>query len=332
MAKILERVRDVTWLIEGYMPQHGIIWLAAQWSSFKSFLALDIGWAIAQGREWHGNTVNQAQVLYVAGEGFSGLAKRLDGLTNAYGEAAGFKTTEMPFMLTNAQQCRRLVKGVHKEMGEIGLLIIDTKSANMEGSDSDAGTMNEFINNLRMLERELLCTVLVVDHVGHMEKGRARGASQQQGAADLAYLVTRDGESMQIAMSVEKPPKDFEPPLAMTFNAKITELGNDSSTLLLEHVNEHDLSVSNDSTIKFGKYQQLAFNTLTDLIAEAEARADNNKRVEANITVQCWTEAMQALDIHRQSAYKGRKYLLDNGMVERYGSCKQFVRCNHDLL
>ena len=77
-----------------------------------------------------------------------------------------------------------LIDALADEIQDIQLIVLDTKSANMTGSDSDPGLMNTWINNLRYLQRKFGCTVLVIDHVGHMETDRPRGVSQQMGVRE----------------------------------------------------------------------------------------------------------------------------------------------------
>lgn len=67
--KALQRVGETKWLIDGVIPAGSINWMVASPSSFKTFLALDMGTCIASGRPWHGRETDQALVLYIAGEG-----------------------------------------------------------------------------------------------------------------------------------------------------------------------------------------------------------------------------------------------------------------------
>jgi hypothetical protein len=65
----LQRVSETKWLIDGVIPAGSINWMVASPSSFKTFLALDMGACIASGRAWHGRETDQAVVIYIAGEG-----------------------------------------------------------------------------------------------------------------------------------------------------------------------------------------------------------------------------------------------------------------------
>lgn len=327
-SEVKARVKEVSWLIDGYLPQYGLVWLTAEWSSYKTFLALDMAWAIAQGRDWCGIPTTQGNVVYVAGEGFHGLSKRMQGLSDAYGPAEAFRTTEKPFMMTSPKRVERLVKGVQDEMGDISLLIVDTKSANMEGSDSDAKTVNELVNNLRDLELKLGCTILVIDHVGHGAKDRIRGASQQQGAADLAYLVEKDlADPMMIKMGVEKPPKDFEAPDAKWFKMRVVDVGDDESTLLVEEIKDHALSVTAETDDWFPTgYAKQALDCLIQLQDMAVTNAQAHPNVQANIDWRTWCDAMKDLEMPRNKRSDCRNRLLSEGYVVKYGSDRQFIR------
>src|SRR5947209_2819298 len=62
--------QPLPWLIEGLLPASSLAVLAGGSGVGKSFIALDIACSIASGIDWHGRSVMQGDVVYVAGEGF----------------------------------------------------------------------------------------------------------------------------------------------------------------------------------------------------------------------------------------------------------------------
>jgi len=237
----------LTWLIKNYLPTEGIAWLAGEWSSYKTFLMLDMAYHVAIGRDWCGNKVRQGKVLVINGEGAGGLAKRLKGLELRYGVELGENLLQVSInavMINERREMDQLMVDILALDYEIDFIIVDTKSANMAGSDSDAATMNNWINALRKLQITMNCMAAVVDHVGHDNKERMRGSSQQAGAADVAYLLKRpDAESDMVTLSVYKDPKDFKQPPELSFMPEVIELppswndedGDPVSTLTLRN-------------------------------------------------------------------------------------------------
>src|SRR6266849_2165500 len=67
--KDLEGLPSMDWLIDGLLPAKSFACLYGPPGSYKSFLALDIGLSIANGRPFVGLSTQQGDVAYIAGEG-----------------------------------------------------------------------------------------------------------------------------------------------------------------------------------------------------------------------------------------------------------------------
>jgi hypothetical protein len=75
---MLAEPRPTDWLLRGYLEAETLACLFGESGTMKSFLALDMGLCIASGLPWHGRDVPLAgPVVYVAGEGFRGLSRRI---------------------------------------------------------------------------------------------------------------------------------------------------------------------------------------------------------------------------------------------------------------
>ena len=55
------------------LPTEGVAVLYGKWKQFKSFVALDLGVAIARGEPWASRKTKKGIVVYIAGEGGHGL-------------------------------------------------------------------------------------------------------------------------------------------------------------------------------------------------------------------------------------------------------------------
>jgi RecA/RadA recombinase len=67
------------WLIKRVLPRQGVAAIYGKPGSFKSFVAADIAFCVALGRQWAGRRVAQASVVYIAAEGAAGFRKRKEG-------------------------------------------------------------------------------------------------------------------------------------------------------------------------------------------------------------------------------------------------------------
>ncbi|MBY0394692.1 MAG: AAA family ATPase, partial [Novosphingobium sp.] len=121
-----------TWLIEGLIPQHGLVLLYGRPGEHKTFIAVDGGLRVAYGLDWHGRTVKRVGVLYIAGEGRFGIGQRIKGWRKKHGLAgvdAPFKLLPMAVHMldpANVEKLKRTIDQVREEVDfEIGMVVID---------------------------------------------------------------------------------------------------------------------------------------------------------------------------------------------------------------
>ena len=199
-SQILAKLGPVDWQVENYFEADTTGILFGDPGCFKSFLALDIGLHCALGRDWHGNAVKQGSVIYVAGEGHGGFARRLAAFEKAHGtsiddklplyfseHAASLYTEESALMVTAS------IDALIASAGVPSLIIIDTLARNFgAGDENSTSDMNVFIENVdRQLRAKYKSTVLIVHHTGHSNKERARGSMALKGALDFEYRVEK---------------------------------------------------------------------------------------------------------------------------------------------
>ena len=72
------------WLVFDYILENSTAMLIAPSGSYKSFTALDLALSVASGKDYHGNIVQQADVLYIAGEGSVGYRARCSAWKENY--------------------------------------------------------------------------------------------------------------------------------------------------------------------------------------------------------------------------------------------------------
>lgn len=228
-----------SWLWDGILGQGELAMLFGPWGTFKSFLAVGLAIAMADGAPFLGNPTTAGLVLIVCGEGGSGIANRLKagsavsrildrndsihdhlGVANtmpALTEPAGFEAT-----------CRAI-----EAMGRTpSLIVLDTfarasaAAALDENSTADMGRLVAALDRLR--SRYPGCAVLVVHHSGNERSERARGSSALPSACDVILRVEpiRGPGTPQVKLVVEKL-KDGRRPSPIVIDFAEVVVGND---------------------------------------------------------------------------------------------------------
>src|SRR5690625_1661515 len=71
------KARAPEWIIRGRVEANSLAMIFGDPACGKSFLAVDWACSVATGKDYHGHTVQQAPVIFIAGEGLNGIARRL---------------------------------------------------------------------------------------------------------------------------------------------------------------------------------------------------------------------------------------------------------------
>src|SRR5690606_31096689 len=78
-------VKEIDWLVDGYFEADSLDLIFGEPGCGKSFISIDLGCCIATGTSWHGHEVKQGMVIYIAGEGHNGLARRFKAWERIHG-------------------------------------------------------------------------------------------------------------------------------------------------------------------------------------------------------------------------------------------------------
>lgn len=221
--------REPEFLLDGLIETDCLAMLFGDPAAGKSFVALDWAACIATGRTWKGRNAAQGPVIYLAGEGHNGIARRL----RAWVKNTGQSLDDAPFFLstaaaqfldeTHACDVAEKVRAVAEAEGEPSLIVIDTLSRNLGPGDENSD-MAEFVQAVDELRREYQCTALIVHHSGHAAKERGRGGSQLKAALDVEYRVSKPEGSPIVTLENSKM-KDAPPPEPITLRLQEVELG-----------------------------------------------------------------------------------------------------------
>lgn len=217
LNQLLSKQYKSNWLIKGHMEQGSIGMLFGAPASAKSFVAMDIAFCIAAGIDWNGNDTVQGKVVYLAGEGHSGIAKRFKALGIKYSTTTSdVFFSELPASLMDPKNAQSVFDAINKVCSTPSLIVIDTLHRNFgSGDENSARDFGIFLNTITALIHHLGAAVLLVHHSGHGSDDRARGSSSMRAAMDVEYKVTKAQDL--VTMTCTKA-KEFQEPEPMSFN------------------------------------------------------------------------------------------------------------------
>lgn len=225
----LEPDEPIEYAVDGFIERGATAGIVAPPESGKSLIALNIAACVATGKPFHGREVEQGLVVYLLGEGRSGMKRRLQALENHYklgikrGTPLFFSRTSAPIL--DPKECARITAKIQlcEEIYGDGLqlLIIDTLSRFIApGKDSASEDMSAYFNAVDQLRG--YAAAITLHHPGHMEKQRGRGSSVWAGALDAEFNISKAGDQKSgeiITLTCSKM-KDGEKPDPFSYRIK----------------------------------------------------------------------------------------------------------------
>lgn len=220
---IVSELGPIDWQVKNYFEANTTGIMFGDPGSYKSFIALDVGIHCAIGRDWHGSSVKQGPVIYVAGEGHGGFARRLAAFQKAHGVTLGgdvplyfSRQAASLYNAESAQQVTEAIDGIAEATTQPVMIVIDTLARNFgAGDENSTSDMNVFVEHVdRYLRARYGCTVLIVHHTGHSNKERARGSMALKGALDFEFRIDKPDRGVEYAatMTCTKMKDAVEPP------------------------------------------------------------------------------------------------------------------------
>jgi hypothetical protein len=202
-----------TWLIDGIMPEGGLVALYGPPESFKSFVALDLALCVATGTPWHGHAVQRGLVLYVAAEGGPGIGKRVRAWLQHHAiDASEAKVAWLVESLTVYKQSDDvdvLMRRLDDELEwEPRFIVIDTLARCFEGDEVKTEDMSRFVAGLDRMRQQYHATVMAIHHT-RVGEDRERGNTALRGGLDTMISITRDKKSNNFTLECSKQ-KDTE--------------------------------------------------------------------------------------------------------------------------
>ena len=301
-------IKDPEYLIDDTIETKSLAALVGPSGSGKTFVAIDMAMSIATGTSYHDHKVEKGLVIMSAGEGHSGIPRRIDAWITHHGKdkasAALALTSRAVDLFDETYQaafCSE-IDAIAAAQGAPKMIVIDTVARHMgtldENSTKDMGAL---IATADKLKDDYGCVVLLVHHTGHANPDRARGSTAFKGALDTEILVKPLGEN-DITTSCEKQ-KDGAPFSTRQF-LKVTV----GQSLILQQVETAPKAIR-----KISPSDRYALDSLSgtfDEIGRAIAHIDE------------WRPNFYAghpadsLDAKRKAFSRARQSLINRGLVD----------------
>lgn len=206
----LRELPPLAWRVRGVFPAQGLAGIYGPSASGKSFLALDVAAAIAEGADWFGYRVKAAPVVYCALEGEAGFRLRVAAWEQASGRTLpeGLRLVLQPFKLTEPQDVTDMAAAV-LSAGAGAVTILDTLNrAAPEADENASADMGRILEAAKELQRVTGGLAVMVHHTGKDATKGLRGHSSLYAALDAAVEVTRDGDRREWKVAKAKDGQD----------------------------------------------------------------------------------------------------------------------------
>ena len=266
-ADDLRNLPALVWRVRGVLPAEGLAGLYGPSASGKSFLALDMAAAIAEGRRWFDCRVEASHVVYAALEGEAGFKLRVAAWESHTGRVLpdGLSMVLQPFKLTEPQDVQDLAAVVPAG----AVVFLDTLNRAAPTADENSSKdMGEILSAAKQLQSLINGLVVLVHHTGKDTTKGLRGHSSLFAALDAAVEVTRDGERREWKVAKSKDGQDGD---AQPFKLQIETLAiDDYGDAVTSCVVVQDHSEREVKRVKVpqGGNQSLVYSAIRDMFKD----------------------------------------------------------------
>lgn len=315
----LEPSQHAGYLIKNVIPRAEVAILLGPSMSGKSFMALDMGMAIARGLPWRGQRVTQGTVAVVVAEGAGGTYNRNKAYLD-YHAVKGVVPIHFlkaaPNLLDNAD-VKELILALQDMNPRPSLVILDTWAQVTSGGNENSGQdMGKALTNAGRINTYTGATVMIVHHVGKDADKGARGWSGMPAAADAILEVKRNGDERVLTVFKQK---EGEAGQEYGFKLVVVNLGDDADGDPITSCICHEAATSVREVI-MGKNERAIYKAMLDSTSLTGLAPDANTVIEAAAAQVPYDEVVDGRDRRREvmgRAYK--KALASGGLVEYEG-------------
>ena len=202
--------------------------------------------------DWFGHQfLTAGPVVYIAGEGVSGIKKRVKRWCEYHSLAyppPAFHVIPMPYDFLKATEIEILIKQI-APLNPVKVTV-DTVAANMRGSDSKDENMALLLNGAGQLRHATGATVNLIHHCGY-DTTHARGWSGFGCALDTEISVKRRGDKITDGFLVKcEKLKEYEEFNPLVVQCKKVGVGDESSVVLTGiETDNRDRQIEDDKAV-----------------------------------------------------------------------------------
>jgi hypothetical protein len=257
------------WVIKDVLPRAEVVMLFGESGSGKSFLALDMGAAVARGIEWRGKRTRKGRVVFIVAEGGAGFRSRL----KAYAAKHGISLDDLEIGVIHAAPnllehkdavdvCKAIVAA-----GGADLVIIDTFAQVTSGANENAGEdMGQALKNCRGINTATGAPVMLVHHSGKDQSRGARGWSGLKGAMDAQLEVLRLPTGRMLKVTKQKDGEDGQ---VWGFELDVVPVGVDDdgdvvTSCVIRETEAPAVQQIGDMKRRLGKWEQLVVAVINE--------------------------------------------------------------------
>lgn len=213
------------WLVEGVLMEGGSGLIVGSRSTGKTFLALDLALSVAcgvhpmlHGGKWTGfwPAINRpGPVLYVAGEGHSGIRLRAEAWAQHHGMAIPdcfYLSNPVPHIYEDPAILDEVVETLLDRHDRWSLVVLDTVGRAMQGENENAQEhASAYTRMVEGFQRGLGANVLGLHHTGH-DHDRARGSSVFEADTDTVLVLDRErgSDTGRVTMTKQREAKEWD--------------------------------------------------------------------------------------------------------------------------
>ncbi|HUK57470.1 MAG TPA: AAA family ATPase [Nitrospiria bacterium] len=217
---------ETPWKVHGLIPTASVVMLCAREGVYKTFLSLNIAFAVAQGKPFLNRETETGAVLYIDAENPPDLLPlRLRSIGSSENLHVWCWWHDPPPLALNGPFMELASK-------EFNLIVIDTLKRFMEGRDENSSAdMAEITGQLRALTKHG-ASVLVLHHGGKAETAKDyRGSSELGAGVDVVLSMEkkREGETtiLEIRSTKHRWLSDFKLTLKVADGPIFTDITQD---------------------------------------------------------------------------------------------------------
>lgn len=236
----LEAIKPVLtsrYLVKGWLDRGAFSVVYGESNVGKTFFALDLALHVAalldldgNNRDWHGIRVKRGSVVYVAGEGGSGINNRIEAIRRERPhltedlDGTDFILMKTALDLCGATDAAALCEAF-KDHDYVDLIVIDTLAMAFGGGDENtAQDMGRFVQNCRQIREATGAHVMVIHHSGKDASKGARGSGSLRAAADTEIELTREGD---VIVATQRKQRDMPADKSFAYTLRSVFIGDD---------------------------------------------------------------------------------------------------------